>query len=211
MNFPKAIAALIKWADDYPSRYQLDCIRLRANGRNVYAEACDGTRLCRLTWDCAGEELDYRLPRKALARALRSVGVTQEGYHASLNGDVTVYGKKSGATVKPEELERWPDTERVLYPEPGSDPILLSVRELRDLGRAAIKAGETGVFVKVDEVSAKLNAKYVRDLGETAIQCGYDNLAAVTKDKKSAVHFWAEGDVRLETVIMPMLDPKEYA
>ena len=211
MNLPKAIAALTKWADDYPSRYQLDCIRLRADGSKAYAEACDGTRLCRLTWDYTGEEGDYRLPRKALSKALRSVGVTPDGYFATLNGSVTLFGKNKGFTVTPEDLERWPRTEEVLYPEAGNEPILLSARELRALGRAAVKAGEKGVFVKVNEVSTKLNAKYVRDLGETAIQCGYDNLAAVTKDKKSAVHFWAEGDVLLETVIMPMCDPKEYA
>ena len=48
MNLPKAIAALPKWADEYPSRYQLDCIRLRADGRLAYAEATDGCRMCRL-------------------------------------------------------------------------------------------------------------------------------------------------------------------
>jgi hypothetical protein len=206
MNLPKAIAALTKWADEYPSRYQLDCIRLLADGRLAYAEATDGCRMCRLTWHCEGVEGDYLLPRKALARALRSVGVTPDGYHASLNGDVTVYGKKSGATVKPEEPERWPPSEEVLYPEPGMEPILLSARELRDRARAALKAGEAGMTLKIDDVTTKLTSKYVRDMAETAIQCGYDNVAASTKDKESAVHFWADGDLLFDSVIMPRLD-----
>ena len=206
MNLPKAIAALPKWADSCGSRYQLDCIRLLANGRQVYAEACDGARMCRLTWACEGAEGDYRLTAKPLARALRSVGVTPEGYHASLNGDVTVYGKKSGATVKPEVPYRWPPSEKVLYPDPGPEPILLSAKELRDRARAAMKAGEAGMTLKIDDVTTKLTSKYVRDMAETAIQCGYDNVAASTKDEKSAVHFWAEGDVLFESVIMPRLD-----
>jgi hypothetical protein len=206
MNLPKAIAALPKWADEYPSHYQLDCIRLRADGRQAYAEATDGCRLCRLTWHCEGVEGDYRLPHKALARALRSVGVTPDGYHASLNGDVTVYGKKSGATVKPEEPERWPQSEEVLYPEPGTEPILLSAKELRDRARAALKAGEDGMTLKIDDVTTKLTSKYVRDMAETAIQCGYDNVAASTKDEKSAVHFWADGKLLFDSVIMPRLD-----
>jgi hypothetical protein len=49
-----------------------------------------------------------------------------------------------------------------------------------------------------------MDAKFLRDMAETAIQCGYDEVQVSATDKQSAVHFHAINDVTFEAVIMPL-------
>jgi hypothetical protein len=209
MHLPKAIAALPKWTDNEASRYQLSCVRLRRADGFVFAEATDGRRLCRLTWASEGPECEYRLEGKVLSKALKTVGVSDGGYFASLNGDVTLYGRNVGTSVTPTVTdERWPKTEDVLYPPAKATAGSVGVVALREQARAAIKAQpkafQLGMDLEMAGVKVRLDAKYVRDMAETAIQSGYDEVHVSATDEKSAVHFWAYTEVKFEAVIMPL-------
>ena len=211
MHLPKAIAALTKWTDDEQRRYSLHCVRLKRADGTVFAEATDGRRLCRLTWRCDGEPKEYGLPAKTLSKNLREVGVTPDGYSAGLNGTVTLYGKNAMTTVPHEELERWPKTEDVLCPAEGSKWWPVPTKALRQCARNALnhhriksRPGPTVMDLEFCGVKVRLDAKYVRDMCETAIQCGFDQVHATATDKQSAVHFYAECDVKFESVIMPL-------
>lgn len=206
MNLPKAISALPKWADDELSRYLLDCVRLKRAGGTVFAEACDGRRLCRLTWDSDGPDCEYMLRAKSLAKALRAAGSTKDGYFGSLNGSVTLYGKDQGVTVESGGEGRWPRTEDVLYPAESQGWWPLPAKALRDEARQALKVKTTKPHLDLEicGCKVKLDAKYVRDMCETAIRCGFDEVHATAKDSQSAVHFSAQCDVKFESVIMPL-------
>jgi hypothetical protein len=208
MYLPKAIAALPKWTDNEASRFQLSCVRLRRAGGTVFAEATDGRRLCRLTWVCDGPECEYRLEGKVLSKALKTVGVSDGGYFAGLNGDVTLYGKNVGTSVTPTVTdERWPRTEDVLYPPAKAKNCTVNTQEVREWARNALKDKvytPPRMFLTLAGVKVTLDAKYVRDMAETAIQCGYDEVHVSVTDSQSAVHFWAYTDVKFESVIMPL-------
>jgi hypothetical protein len=208
MNLPKAIAALPKWADTAAGRYHLTCVRIKADGRQAFAEATDGRRLCRLTWASEGPECEYYLDRKVLSKALKSVGVSDGGYFAGLNGEVTLYGRNTGQTIPNEEVERWPKIEEVLYPPSGQEQDIIATAALRDRARAVIKADPKAkplaMDLEVGPVTVRLDAKYVRDMAETAIQCGYDEVRAQAKDPQSAVYFWNHTATHFESVIMPL-------
>ena len=208
MNLPKAIAALPKWADTAAGRYHLTCVRIKADGHQAFAEATDGRRLCRLTWHCTGVEGEYYLDRKVLSKALKSVGVTDGGYFAGLNGEVTLYGWKTGQTIPKEEVERWPKTEQVLYPPEGSTRDTIDTYWLRDKARAVLKADPKAtppaMDLQVGPVTMRMDAKYLRDMAETAIQCGYDEVWMYVTDPQNGVHFWANNYVQFESVIMPL-------
>jgi hypothetical protein len=208
MHLPKAIAALTKWADTEDIRYKLTNVRIKADGRLVFAEATDGRRLCRLTWHCTGVEGEYYLDRKVLSKALKSVGLSDGGYGAGLNGAVTLYGRNSGQTLPKEEVERWPKTEDVLYPPEGAKRDTIDTYWLRDKARQVIKADPKAtppaIDLNVGSVTVKLDAKYVRDMAETAIQCGYDEVWMSATNKQNGVHFHATNDVTFEAVIMPL-------
>lgn len=209
MHLPKAIAALVKWTDDEQSRFMLGCVRLKRAAGTVFAEACDGRRLCRLTWPSDGPDCEYNLEGKSLSKALRAVGVTPDGYFGSLNGSVVLYGKNMGVTVATQEEGRWPKTEDVLYPRAGQGWWPLPAKTLRDEARAALKVKPEGlakpaVNLEICGAKVKLDARYVRDMCETAIQCGFDQVHATATDSQSAVHFSAECDVKFEAVIMPL-------
>ena len=207
MHLPKAIAALPKWADTEDSRYKLANVRIKADGRQVFAEATDGRRLCRLTWHCTGVEGEYFLERKVLSRALKTVGLSDGGYSAGLNGAVTLYGRNAGQTIAKEEVERWPKTEDVLYPPAKAKNCTLKTAEVREWARNALKDKvytPARLFLTLADVKVTLDAKYLRDMAETAIQCGYDEVHVSVTDSQSAVHFWAYTDVKFESVIMPL-------
>lgn len=209
MHLPKAIAALPKWTANYQSRYRLDCVRLKRQDGEVFAEATDGRRLCRLTWPCEGEAGEYGLPAKPLAKALASVGVTPDGYSAGLNGTVALYGKNSITTVPHESLEGWPRTEDVVHAPPGSKWWPMPAKALRDDARKALKDQAGGIAkpaldLEICGVKVKLDARYVRDMCETAIKCGFDQVHATATNGQSAVYFQAECDVKFESVIMPL-------
>ena len=53
-------------------------------------------------------------------------------------------------------------------------------------------------------VKVQLDARYVRDLADMAIRCGYDEVHVSITDEQSAVHFWAYTEVKFEAVIMPL-------
>jgi len=208
MNLPKAISSLVKWTDDEPSRFPLDCVRLKRESNTVFAEATDGRRMCRLTWLSEGSECEYKLPAKALGAALRTAGVTKDGYFAVLNGSVSVLGKKPGPAVVP-VAGRWPKSEDVLYPKDGQKWWPLPTRSLRDDARKALAEQKGGLSkpaldLEISGATVKLDARYVRDMCETAIQCGLDQVHATATDSQSAVHFSAECDVKFEAVIMPL-------
>jgi hypothetical protein len=228
MYIPKAIAALPKWTDNEVSRYQLSCVRLRRAGGFVFAEATDNRRLCRLTWASEGPECEYRLEGKVLSKALKTVGVSDGGYFAgqtqadwSSQSPITnvrfvgkipalmLYGKNCGQTVPSEDAEKtWPKTEDVLYPPAKATAGSVGVVALREQARAAIKAQpkafQLGMDLEMAGVKVRLDAKYVRDMAETAIQSGYDEVHVSATDKNSAVHFWAYTEVKFEAVIMPL-------
>jgi|GEM_PF-4016528 len=209
MHMPKAIAALPKWTDDEQSRYQLECVRLRREAGTVFAEATDGRRLCRLTWQGEGPDGEYRLPAKTLSKTLKTVGVQDGGYSASLNGVVTLYGKNCGHTVPSESVDhKWPKTEDVLYPPGTAKCADVNVRDLREQARAAIKAQpkvhQLFMDLELAGVKTRLDARFVRDMAETAIQCGYEQVQVSATDRQSAVHFCAFTDVKFEAVIMPL-------
>ncbi len=209
MYIPKAIAALPKWTDNEASRYQLSCVRLRRAGGFVFAEATDGRRLCRLTWASEGPECEYRLEGKVLSKALRTVGVSDGGYFASLNGDVTLYGRNVGTSVTPTVTDdRWPKTDDVLVPAASDRRDTIDTYWLRDQARKFIKenpkAYPMAMDLQVGPVALRMDAKFLRDMAETAIQCGYDEVQVSATDKQSAVHFHAINDVTFEAVIMPL-------
>jgi hypothetical protein len=228
MHMPKAIAALPKWTDDEQSRYQLECVRLRRESGTVFAEATDGRRLCRLTWQGEGPDGEYRLPAKTLSKTLKTVGVQDGGYSATdsqadwsstspLTGvrvtckipAITLYGKNCGHTVPSESVDhKWPKTEDVLYPPAKAKCADVNVRDLREQARAAIKAQpkvhQLGMDLDLAGINTRLDARFVRDMAETAIQCGYDQVQVSATDRQSAVHFWAYTDVKFEAVIMPL-------
>jgi hypothetical protein len=208
MHLPKAIAALPKWADTEASRYQLECVRIKADGRLVFAEATDGRRLCRLTWHCTGVEGEYYLDRKALSKALKTVGLSDGGYSAGLNGAVTLYGRNAGQTIPKEEVERWPKTEDVLVPAASARRDTIDTYWLRDKARAVLKADPKAtppaMDLQVGPVTMRMDATYLRDMAETAIQCGYDEVQVTATDPQSAVHFWCNNDVLFDAVIMPL-------
>jgi hypothetical protein len=208
MHLPKAIAALPKWADRETSAYQLSCVRLRRADSTVFAEATDGRRLCRLTWHSLGDDCEYRLEGKVLSKALKTVGVSDGGYFASLNGDVTLYGRNVGTSVTPTVTDaRWPRTEDVLYPPAKAKNCTLKTAEVREWARNALKDKvytPARLFLTLADVKVTLDAKYLRDMAETAIQCGYDEVHVSVTDTQSAVHFWAYTDVKFESVIMPL-------
>jgi hypothetical protein len=208
MYIPKAIAALPKWTDNEASRYQLSCVRLRRAGGFVFAEATDGRRLCRLTWASEGPECEYRLEGKVLSKALKTVGVSDGGYFASLNGDVTLYGRNVGTSVTPAVTdERWPKTDDVLVPAASDRRDNIDTYWLRDAARKVLKDKvytPPRMFLTLAGVKVTLDAKYVRDMAETAIQCGYDEVHVSATDKQSAVHFWCNNDVLFDSVIMPL-------
>lgn len=209
MHIPKAIAALTKWTDDEQSSYMLGCVRLKRAGGNVFAEACDGRRLCRLTWPSDGPEGEYMLAGKSLAKALREVGVTKDGYFGSLNGSVMLYGKDKGVTVEQGGEGRWPKTEDVLYPKEGQGWWPMATKPLREEARAALKVKPVGLNkpaldLEICGAKVKLDARFVRDMCETAIQCGFDEVHATARDSQNAVHFSAQCDVKFESVIMPL-------
>jgi hypothetical protein len=228
MNLPKAIAALPKWADTTRSRYPLECVRIKADGQFVFAEATDGRRLCRLTWHCTGVEGEYRLKRDVLSKALRAVGLRNGGYFASITEAdwssqspitnvrfvgkipaIMLYGKNCGQVVPSEDAEReWPKTEQVLYPPEGSTRDTIDTYWLRDKARAVLKADPKAtppaMDLQVGPVTMRMDAKYLRDMAETAIQCGYDEVWMYVTDPQNGVHFWANNYVQFESVIMPL-------
>ena len=225
MNLPKAISSLTKWTDSTEARWSrlaLDCVRLKRDSNTVFAEATDGRRLCRLTWFSAGADCDYKLPAKALGAALRTAGVTKDGYFAMLNGSVSVFGRKPGATVVPEETGRWPQSEEVLYPKEGKARVRwwpLPTRSLRDDARKALAEQKGGLAkpaldLEICGAKVRLDARYVRDMCDTAIQCGFDRVYATATDEQSAVHFsvlvindivdGSAGEPMFECVIMPL-------
>jgi len=208
MHLPKAIAALTKWADTEASRYQLECVRIKADGTFVFAEATDGRRLCRLTWHCTGVEGEYYLDRKVLSKALKSVGLSDGGYSAGLNGAVTLYGRNAGQTIPKAEVERWPKTEDVLVPAASARRDTIDTYWLRDKARAVLKADPKAqppaMDLQVGPVTMRMDATYLRDMAETAIQCGYDEVQVTATDPQSAVHFWCNNDVLFDAVIMPL-------
>ena len=228
MYIPKAIAALPKWTDNEASRYRLSCVRLRRAGGFVFAEATDGRRLCRLTWASEGPECEYRLEGKVLSKALKTVGVSDGGYFAgqtqadwSSQSPITnvrfvgkipalmLYGKNCGQTVPSEDAEKtWPKTEDVLYPPDKSKREGIDTYWLRDKARKFIKenpkAKPMAMDLQVGPVTMRMDAKFLRDMAETAIQCGYDEVQVSATDKQSAVHFHATNDVQFEAVIMPL-------
>jgi hypothetical protein len=229
MYMPKAIAALPKWTDDDQSRYQLECVRILREGPTVFAEATDGRRLCRLTWQSDGSDGEYRLEAKRLSKVLKAVGVSDDGYCADqTQADwsspsccftgvrytgkapaLMLSGRNCCHTVPSSGTERkWPKTEDVLYPPAQAKCADVNVRDLREQARAAIKAQpkvkQLGMDLELAGVKVRLDARYVRDMAETAIQCGYDQVQVSATDKQNAVHFWAYTDVKFESVIMPL-------
>lgn len=215
MNLPKAISSLTKWTDSTEARWSrlaLDCVRLKRESNTVFAEATDGRRLCRLTWPSLGSDCEYKLPAKALGAALRTAGVTKTGYFAVLNGSVSVIGKKPGPAVVPEETGRWPQSEEVLYPKEGQKWWPLPTRPLRDDARKALAEQKGGLEkpaldMEICGATVRLDARYVRDMCDTAIQCGFDRVYATATDEQSAVHFsvdGSEGEPKFECVIMPL-------
>ena len=208
MNLPKAIAALPKWADTTSSRYQLECVRINADGQFVFAEATDGRRLCRLTWHCPGVKGEYYLDRKVLSKALKSVGVTDGGYFAELNGAVTLHGRNAEQTIPKAEVGKWPKTEQVLYPPENYQRDTIDTYWLRDKARSVIKtdpkANPLAMDLQVGSVTMWMDAKLLRDMAETAIQCGYDEVWMYATDRLHGVHFHAGNDVSFEAVIMPL-------
>jgi hypothetical protein len=227
MYIPKAIAALTKWADNEESRYPLRCVRLRRADGFVFAEATDGRRLCRLTWASEGPECEYRLEGKVLSKALKTVGVSDGGYFAgqtqadwSSQSPITnvrfvgkipalmLYGKNCGQTVPSEDAEKtWPKTEDVLHPPGKAKNCTVNTQEVREWARNALKDKvytPARLFLTLADVKVTLDAKYVRDMAETAIQSGYDEVHVSVTDKQSAVHFWAYTEVKFEAVIMPL-------
>jgi hypothetical protein len=79
---------------------------------------------------------------------------------------------------------------------------------LRDQARKFIKenpkAYPMAMDLQVGPVALRMDAKFLRDMAETAIQCGYDEVQVSATDKQSAVHFHAINDVTFEAVIMPL-------
>jgi hypothetical protein len=152
-------------------------------------------------------EGEYFLDRKVLSKALKTVGLSDGGYSAGLNGAVTLYGRNAGQTIAKEEVERWPKTEDVLYPPAKAKNCTLTTAEVREWARNALKDKvytPARLFLTLADVKVTLDAKYLRDMAETAIQCGYDEVHVSVTDSQSAVHFWAYTDVKFESVIMPL-------
>jgi hypothetical protein len=208
MHVPNAIYSLPKWTGTACRQYPwMNCVRLKCDGTVAFAESTDGRRLARISWSFTGPESEYFLPAKPLSKTLRAAGMTKDGYHASLNGKVTIYGKNSGLeTAVCTEPGRWPKTEDVLYPPESSRMDTVDAYWLRNVARAKLAEGGSppSMTMQVGPVSVLLDAKYVRDMAETAIQCGFDELQVYATDQHSGVHFQAMNDVRFDSVIMPL-------
>lgn len=210
MILPRAIDKLPKWTDDEQSKYMLGCVRLKRASDSVFAEATDGRRLCRLTWPCSGEDREYFLPGKTFSKALRAAKPGPDGYGAGAGDQgVALYGKASISSVQSYGGGRWPKTEDVLYPPAKAKHSSTGTKALLGQARAAMKkdrnaSGHQAMELEFGGVKVRLEARYVRDMADMAIQCGYDEVHVSAVDGQSAVHFWAYTEVKLEAVIMPL-------
>lgn len=211
MILPRAIDKLPKWTDESQSQYMLGCVRLRRESDTLFAEATDGRRLCRLTWPCSGDDREYFLPGKTFSKALRAAKPGQDGYGAGAGGQgVALYGPTSITTVPSYGGGRWPKTEQVLHPPAHAKCCAVPVKPLLDAARLRVKEkdanplGQKGMDLEFCGVKVKLDARYVRDMADTAIRCGYDEVHVSITDGQSAVHFWAYTEVKFESVIMPL-------
>lgn len=208
MILPRAIDKLPKWTDDKPRRYPLNCVRLRRESDTVFAEATDGRRLCRLTWPCIGDDQEYFLPGKTFSTALRAAKPGADGYGAGAGDSLALYGETSIATVPSEPIGKWPKTEQVLYPPAQAKCCAVPVKPLLTAAREALKTAvnkhQPGMDLEFCGVKVRLDARYVRDMADTASRCGYDEVHVSITDGQSAVHFRAYTEVKFEAVIMPL-------
>lgn len=210
MILPRAIDKLPKWTTDDHCAVQINCVRLKRDGGTVFAEATDGRRLCRLTWPCAGEDREYLLPGKAFSKSLRAVKPGPDGYGAGAGeSGVSLCSSTSITTVPSEAIVRWPKTEDVLYPPAHAKASSVATTPLLAAARTALKQeanlnGHRPMDLEFSGVKVRLDAKYVRDMADMAIRCGYDEVHVSITDGKSAVHFWAYTEVKFEAVIMPL-------
>jgi hypothetical protein len=210
MILPRAIDKLPKWTDDEESKYLLGCVRLRRESDTLFAEATDGRRLCRLTWPCSGEDREYFLPGKTFSKALRAAKPGPDGYGAGAGEGLALYGATSVTTVPSYGGGRWPKTEQVLYPPAEAKCCSVAVKPLLAATRTHLKqatpspSGSVGMNMEFCGVKVQLDARYVRDLADMAIRCGYDEVHVSITDEQSAVHFWAYTEVKFEAVIMPL-------
>ncbi len=208
MILPRAIDKLPKWTDESQSKYMLDCVRLRRESDTLFAEATDGRRLCRLTWPCSGEDREYFLPGKTFSKALRAAKPGPDGYGAGSGDGLALYGATSVTTVPSHSGGRWPKTEDVLYPPGKAQCCAVPVKPLLTAARESLKAAgnkpQPGMDLEFCGVKVRLDARYVRDMADTAIRCGYDEVHVSITDGQSAVHFWAYTEVKFEAVIMPL-------
>lgn len=208
MILPRAIDKLPKWTTTDPSGCQINCVRLRRESDTVFAEATDGRRLCRLTWPCRGDDREYLLPGKTFSKALRAAKPGPDGYGAGFGESLALYGATSIDTVPSEAVIRWPKTEQVLYPPANAKCCAVPVKPLLTAAREALKTAvnkrQPGMDLEFCGVKVLLDARYVRDMADTAIRCGYDEAHVSITDGQSAVHFWAYTEVKFEAVIMPL-------
>lgn len=208
MILPRAIDKLPKWTDTEQSKYMLGCVRLRRESDTLFAEATDGRRLCRLTWPCIGEDREYFLPGKTFSKALRAAKPGPDGYGAGAGEGLALYGTTSVTTVPSHSGGRWPKTEDVLYPPAKAQCCAVPVKPLLAAAREALKTTATkhqpGMDLEFCGVKVRLDARYVRDMADTASRCGYDEVHVSITDGQSAVHFWAYTEVKFEAVIMPL-------
>jgi hypothetical protein len=210
MILPRAIDKLPKWTDESQSRYMLGCVRLRRSSDTIFAEATDGRRLCRLTWPCIGEDREYFLPGKAFSQALRAAKPGPDGYGAGAGDQgVALYSGTSITNVQTRGDGRWPRTEDVLYPPAQAKASSVATQPLLAEARTALKQGANPfghrpMALEFGGVKVRLDAKYVRDMADMAIRCGYDDVHVSATNGQSAVHFWAYTEVKFEAVIMPL-------
>lgn len=208
MILPRAIDKLPKWTDDEQSKYMLGCVRLRRESDTVFAEATDGRRLCRLTWQCIGDDREYFLPGKTFSKALRAAKPGPDGYGAGAGESLALYGATSIDTVPSYDGGLWPKTEQVLYPPAQAKCCAVPVKPLLIAAREAVKTAvnkhQPGMDLEFCGVKVRLDARYVRDMADTASRCGYDEVHVSITDGQSAVHFWAYTEVKFEAVIMPL-------
>lgn len=208
MILPRAIDKLPKWIDESQSKYMLGCVRLRRESDTIFAEATDGRRLCRLTWPCIGEDREYFLPGETFSKALRAAKPGPDGYGAGAGEGLALYGTTSVTTVPSYGGGRWPKTEDVLYPPAKAKCCGVPVKPLLTAAREALKTAvnkqQPGMDLEFCGVKVRLDARYVRDMADTAIRCGYDEAHVSITDGQSAVHFWAYTEVKFEAVIMPL-------
>ncbi len=210
MILPRAIDKLPKWTDNEQSKYMLGCVRLRRERDTVFAEATDGRRLCRLTWPCIGDDREYFLPGKTFSKALRAAKPGPDGYGAGAGASLALYGPTSITTVPSYGGGRWPKTEQVLYPPAEAKCCAVPVKPLLTAARTHLKqtkpnpSGHHPMDLEFCGVKVRLDARYVRDMADMAIRCGYDKVHVSITDGQSAVHFWAYTEVKFEAVIMPL-------